>query len=89
MDAKLSECSLFQSKIHYLGHAVSKDGIAIDPENIKLIMEWPNPKNVDKVKSFMGLEGYYRNFIRNFPQISILLHVCKGKGIRLNGLKSM
>ena len=41
----------------------------MDPENIKAIMEWPTPKNVDDVRSFMGIESYFRQFIRNFSWI--------------------
>jgi hypothetical protein len=40
-----------------LGHIISKDGIAVDPEKIESIREWSVPKNVTEVKSFMGLAG--------------------------------
>ena len=49
-----------------MGHVVYKEGIAIDPKKIRTIMEWVSPKSVDEVRSFMGLAGYYRRFIRNF-----------------------
>lgn len=56
--------------MHYLGHVVSKGGIAVDPEKIRAIMEWVAPKNVDEVGSFMVLARYYRRFIKNFAWIS-------------------
>jgi hypothetical protein len=46
MYEKLSNCSLYQSKIHYLGHIISSEGIALDPTKVETIMEWPTPKNV-------------------------------------------
>jgi len=38
--AKLRKCSLFQTKVHYLGHVVSKEDIVVDPKKIRAIMEW-------------------------------------------------
>jgi hypothetical protein len=56
---KLSKCSFYQSRIPYLGHVISSEGIAMDPAKVEPIMEWPVPMNVQKVCSFMGLAGYY------------------------------
>ena len=53
--AKLSKCGFFQRKVHYLGHVISEEGIAVDSKNIEAIMDWPTPKNVTGVISFMGL----------------------------------
>jgi chemotaxis signal transduction protein len=57
---KLSKCSFYQSKIHYLGHVISDKGIIVDLEKFEAIMEWPAPTNVPEVRSFMVLGGYYR-----------------------------
>jgi hypothetical protein len=68
--AKLSKCSFYQRQIHYLGHIISKEGIAVDPEKVEAIREWSALRNVVKVRSFMGLVGYYRRFITIFSRIA-------------------
>jgi hypothetical protein len=53
------KCSFYQSKIHYLGKVISSEGIIVDPTKVEAIIEWPAPMNIPKVRSFMGLVGYY------------------------------
>jgi hypothetical protein len=56
--AKLSKCSFYQRQIHYLGNIISEEGIVVDPEKFEAIQEWSAPRNVVKVRSFMGLVSY-------------------------------
>jgi len=78
--AKLSKCNFFEIWVHYLGHVISKEGIGINPEKIRAIMEWETFKNVDEVRSFMGLAGYYRRFMRNFSRIAYPMISSQRKG---------
>ena len=57
--AKLSKCDFYRDRIQYLGHIISKEGISVDLEKIEAIMNWPTPRNVTDVRSFMGLVEYY------------------------------
>eukprot|EP00253_Pinus_taeda_P028351 PITA_28351 len=78
--SKLSKCSFFHTEVHYLGHVISKEGIEVDLEKIRAIMEWEAPKNKGKVRSFMGLESYYRRFIGNFSHIAYPITSLQRKG---------
>jgi len=53
--AKYSKCDFFKEQIQYLGHIIIKDGIVVDLEKIRTIMEWPMPNDVADIRSFMGL----------------------------------
>ena len=61
--AKLEKCEFFKTEIQYLGHIISEEGIAVDPKKIRAISDWPVPKDMANIRSFMGLTGYYRRFI--------------------------
>ena len=67
---KPSKCEFFKSKITYLGHIVSKDGIEREKEKVTAIQEWPIPKTVTEVHNFLGFTNYYRKFIPKHAQIA-------------------
>ena len=72
VNSKKSE--FFLKKIRYLGHIISKDGIKMDPDKLKTIQEWPQPLNLHKLRSFIGMCSYYRRFIEKFSIIVGPLH---------------
>eukprot|EP00253_Pinus_taeda_P020616 PITA_20616 len=78
--AKFSKCDFFKEEIQYLGHVISKEGIAVDPEKIKAIMDWPVPKDVADIRSFMGLAGYYRRFVEGFSRVAFPITSLQKKG---------
>ena len=68
--AKVSKCEFFRSSVHYLGHVVSEQGLSPDPAKVQAVANWKVPMNVSEVRSFLGLAGYYRRFIKNFARIA-------------------
>ena len=80
--AKLSKCSFYQNRIHYLGHIISEEGIEVDPKMIEAIKGWTTPNNVTEVRSFMGLVGYYRRFIAGYSRIAHLITSLQRKGVK-------
>jgi hypothetical protein len=77
---KPSKCSLFQDKVVYLGHVVTRDGIHTDPEKVNAVSKWPVPSSGRDVQQFLGLVGYYRNYIQNFATIAKPLYQLTERG---------
>ncbi|KAL4354641.1 hypothetical protein GQ457_06G032960 [Hibiscus cannabinus] len=67
--AKRSKCTFGQETVEYLGHIVSRDGLAMDPDKVRAIRDWSTPTNIKEVRGFLGIVGYYRRFIRGFATI--------------------
>ena len=67
---KPSKCSLFQNSVKFLGHVVSKEGVACDPDKIDCVRNWETPKCVTEIRSFVGFASYYRRFIPHFAHIA-------------------
>ena len=67
---KPSKCEVFKSEINYLAHHVSQKGVLPSKKNLKSIAQCPPPDTYTKVKSFMGLVGHYRCFIKGFAKIA-------------------
>lgn len=82
-----SKCLFYQSKIHYLGHVISGEGISMDPANFEAIMECPAPTNVREVRSFMCLAGYYQWFIEGFSKITNPITELQKKRKKFVGIK--
>jgi hypothetical protein len=82
--AKFDKWDFYQRKMKYLGHVISKDGIAVDREKIKSIMEWPIPRNVADIRSFMGITNYYQRLIEGFSRIAYMITSLQKKGIKCN-----
>ncbi|KAJ4979272.1 hypothetical protein NE237_010052 [Protea cynaroides] len=57
--AKFSKCEFWLKEVAFLGHVVSAEGIKVDPSKIEAIVKWKAPKSVAKIRSFLGLAGYY------------------------------
>ena len=71
---KPRKCFFFKEKVAYLGHIISHEGIATDPDKVKAVNDWPTPANVRDVSSFLGLASYYRRYIKGFANIARPLH---------------
>ena len=79
------KCFLFQRGVKFLGHIVSKDGVAIVPAKVQAVQDWPTPTGVTEVKRFLGSCSYYRSFIRGLADIAILCISVQRRHIHLCG----
>ncbi|KAG7530867.1 Zinc finger CCHC-type [Arabidopsis thaliana x Arabidopsis arenosa] len=68
--ANLKKCTFCTDNLVFLGFVVSADGVKVDEEKVKAIKEWPSPKTVGEVRSFHGLAGFYRRFVKDFSTLA-------------------
>jgi hypothetical protein len=77
---KLKKCEFNRPEVKFLGHIVGRHGIKVDPSKISAISDWPVPKSVHHVRSFLGLATYFRKFIQGFSSMVAPLTDClKGR----------
>ena len=67
---KPEKCTFVAKRVKYLGHVITKDGIEVDEGKTAAVSNFPRPKNVHDVRSFLGLCNYYRRFIRRYGDIT-------------------
>lgn len=68
---KLSKCEFHQNKIEYLGYCISHEGMKMDPEKIKAVLEWAPPQIRKQLQRFGGFSNFYCQFILSFTQIAL------------------
>ena len=67
---KLSKCQFWLDSVTFLGHIASVEGISVDPQKVEAILNWKPPTSVTEIRSFLGLAGYYRQFVEGFSKIA-------------------
>ncbi|KAK1646968.1 hypothetical protein QYE76_064773 [Lolium multiflorum] len=68
--AKFSKCKFWLDSVEFLGHVITKEGIAVNPSKVQSVLEWKSPKNAKEIRGFLGMAGYYRRFIEGFSKIA-------------------
>ncbi len=77
----------FLKKIQYLGHIISKTGIWMDPKKLGVIKDWPEPRNLHELRSFIGMCSYYRRFIEKFSMLAGPLHDLTKKNVKFTWME--
>jgi len=67
----LKKCSSMKIELVYIGFVIYLEGLKMELKKVKVIKEWPSPKNVYEVQSFRVLSSFYMTFIKNFSHICV------------------
>ena len=70
---KGEKCVFHTDFIEYLGYIIGLGGLWMDPGKVKIIQEWPEPKKVKDIQSFLGFANFYRRYIHNYSDIVVPL----------------
>ena len=81
---KPAKCSFCKTKVSYLGHIVSRQGVATDPEKTNKVSNWPILTTISDIQRFLELASYYRRFVKNYATIASPLHKLTERGRQFN-----
>jgi len=80
---KPKKCKLFQTETDFLGHHVSRSGMAPQQAKVACVQNWPFPTNITELRAYLGLCSYYRSYIKGFATIAEPLTECLRRGVAL------
>lgn len=63
------KCHFGQASIEYLGHVISNGEIRMDPKKLACVKDWPTPRSLSELRSFLGFTNYFRKFIRGYSTL--------------------
>ena len=81
---KAKKCLLFATRVKYLGHVISEEGVSTDPEKVRDIVNWHTPKTIKQTRSFLGMVNYYSRFVPKLAEIAHPLHQVTKKNAKFN-----
>lgn len=70
LTARIDKCEWFKSEVKFLGHVVSANGLSMDPEKVSAITEMPVPTKRKELRTFLGVVGFYRRFVKQMADIA-------------------
>ena len=76
------KCYFAREEVTYLGHTISSEGIRVDQEKVKAVLDFPRPKSAKEVRSYLRLCSYYRRFIKDFAKIANPLNALLKKDVK-------
>ena len=71
--AQGKKCAFMQTEVVFLGHIVGRTGLACDPAKLAAVRNWHAPDKVKGVRQFVGFDGYYRRFAKDFAELAEFL----------------
>ncbi len=70
MKIQIDKCEFLKTEVEFLGFIISQNGIKTNPSKVKSILEFPPPQTIKELRSFLGLSGYYRRFIKDYAKLA-------------------
>ena len=82
--AKLSKCEFEQTELQFLGFVISGDSVRMDPKKTAVVRDWPVPKDVPMLRSFLGMANYFRRFVKGYSNLVRPLNLLLRKAAEWN-----
>ena len=85
---KPEKCKWKVREVEFLEVMIGPKGVEMQRKKVKGVLNWPAPRNIKEVQTFLGLANYYRRFIKDFAKIAAPLHMLSGRSRNGSGKRS-